>query len=139
MPEAHRRSAGQKVAAIELMLGQIVNFCPVISRNTIIKGSFSLNSIWQAIRLHFGFQSTGAHFLDLCNIKLEVGEKTEDLFQRISGLVEDNLLLMGTPITHHGEPPECDEEMSTTLENFVALTRLRLINSSLRYGTELRT
>ena len=109
MPDARRRTAGQKVAALELMLGQIANFCPVISRNAIIKGSSSLNSILQAIRLQFGFHSTGAHFLDLCDIKLEVGEKPEDLFQRISAFVEDNLLLMGTPITHHGESPECDE------------------------------
>ena len=145
LPEACRRTAGQNVAALELMLGQIANFCPVISRNTIIKGSSSLNSIWQAIRLHFGFQSTGAHFLDLCDIKFEVGEKPENLFQHISAFVEDNLLLRGTHITHHGGPPECDEEMSPTLENFVVLTWLRLINSSLprlvkqRYGTEFPT
>ena len=57
------------------MLGQIANFCPVIARNTIVKGSTSLKSIWQAIRLHFGFQSTGAHFLDFSSIKLEADEK----------------------------------------------------------------
>ena len=64
-----------------LPLEQIANFCPVISRNTILKNSTSVNSIWQAIRAHYGFQSTGAHFLDLSSIKLEVDERPEDLFQ----------------------------------------------------------
>lgn len=52
------------------MLGQIVNYCPVISRNTIIKNSTSMISIWQAIHLHFGFQPTSAFFLDFNNISL---------------------------------------------------------------------
>ena len=51
-------------AQIELMLGQIANYCPVISRSSILKNSTSLNDIWQLIRQHYGFQSSGAHFLD---------------------------------------------------------------------------
>ena len=31
--------------------------------------------IWQKIRQHFGFQSTGAHFLDLANVLLEPDER----------------------------------------------------------------
>ena len=64
------------------MLGQIANFCPVISRNTIVKNSTPVKSIWQAIRAQYGFQSTGANFLDFANIKLDVDECPEDLFQR---------------------------------------------------------
>ena len=64
IPAANRRTAHQKVTHLELMLGQIANYCPIISRNTIVKNSTSLSSIWQSIRLHFGFQSSGAHFLD---------------------------------------------------------------------------
>ena len=63
------------------MLGQIANFCPVISRNTIVKNSTPVKSIWQAIRAHYGFQSTSAHFLDFASIKLDVNERLEDLFQ----------------------------------------------------------
>lgn len=57
--------AAQKVAQLELMLGEIANFCPVMSRNTIRKNSTSINNIWQSIQTHKGFQSTGAHFVDL--------------------------------------------------------------------------
>ena len=76
------------------MLGQIANYASVISRNSIVKSSTSLNDIWQKLRQHFGFQSSGAHFLDLANIKLQPGERHEDLFQRLTAFFEDNLLTM---------------------------------------------
>ena len=66
IPTGQRRTAAQKAAHLELMLGQIANFCPIIARNTIVKNYVSIDSIWQAIRLHFGFQTTGSHFLDFC-------------------------------------------------------------------------
>lgn len=143
--DAERQSATQKVATLELMLGQIANYCPIIARNAIVKNSTSLTEIWQLIRLHYGFQSTGAHFLDFSEIKLDAGEKPEDLYQRINAFVEDNLLLKDSNIEHHGSSPDEDEELSPTMENFIVLTWLRLINSELprlvkqRYGTELRS
>lgn len=140
-----RRTAEQKVTHLELLLGQIANFCPVVSKNTIVKNSTSVNSIWQSIRQHYGFQSSGSHFLDFDNIHLEAGERPEDLFQRLMSFVEDNLLTPNGNISHHGEIPENEEELSPTLENLVILTWLRLINKDLpalvkqRYGTELRS
>ena len=127
------------------MFGQIANYCRVISRNTIVKNSTSMSSIWQAIRLHFGFQSTGAHFLDFNNITLAPAERPEDLYQRLMSFIEDNLLLANGNISHHGEVPGADEEMSPTLENLVVLTWLRLVHPDLpslvkqRYGNELRS
>ena len=59
------------------MLGQTEIFCPVISRNTIVKNSTSVKSIWQAIRAHYGFQSTGAHFPAFASIKLDADERPE--------------------------------------------------------------
>uniref|UniRef100_A0A6A7G5Q4 Retrovirus-related Pol polyprotein from transposon opus n=1 Tax=Hirondellea gigas TaxID=1518452 RepID=A0A6A7G5Q4_9CRUS len=79
VPEVRHYTAQQKVATLELMLGQVANYCPVISRNTIVRNSTSIDQIWQCIRLHYGFQSTGAHFVGLADMKLEVGELTEDL------------------------------------------------------------
>lgn len=145
VPEASRHTAAQKVAMLELMLGQIANFCPIISRNTIIKNSTSLESIWNAIRLHFGFQATGAHFVDFDEITLQPNERPEDLYQRLMAFVEDNLLKTGQNITHHSENIAEDEELTPSLENLVVLTWLRLINPALpklvkqRYGTELRS
>ena len=41
-----RRTAEQKVTHLESMLGQIANYCPVISAKTIINNSTSINSVW---------------------------------------------------------------------------------------------
>ena len=139
------RTAAQKVAHLELMLGQIANFCPIISRNTIIKNSTSLDQIWQSVRAHFGFQSTGAHFLDLATIKLKPDERPEDLYQRLMAFFEDNLLLTTSGLTHHGDVPDEDEELSPTMENTIVLLWLQLIHRDLpalvkqRYGPELRS
>ena len=144
-PEARRKTREQKVAMLELMLGQIANYCPVISRSTIVKGSTSIDGIWQTIRLHFGFQSTGAHFIDFASIKLEHNERPEDLYQRIMAFSEDNLLRTESGLTHHDQQVTEDEELTPSLENFLVLTWLRLIHSDLpklvkqRYGTELRS
>ena len=43
--EANRLTAQQKVNFLELMLGQIANYCPIIARNTLVKNSTSIHSI----------------------------------------------------------------------------------------------
>ena len=144
VPEAKRLTAAQKNAHLDLLLGQIANFCPVISRNSIVKHSTSLNDIWQKIRQHYGFQSTGAHFLDLATIHLQPDERPEDLFQRLMAFFEDNLLSVHGGLTHHGDQATADEDLSPTLENTVVVLWLQLIHPGLpllvkqKYGSELR-
>ena len=107
-----------------------------------MKNSTSLEFIWQTIRQHFGFQVTGAHFIDFSDIHLEADERPEDLYQRLIAFVEDSLL-RSNGLSHHGEAMPEDEELSPTLENLVVLSWLKLIHPSLprlvkqRYGTEL--
>ena len=143
VPTVARRTAVQKCVQMELMLGQIANFCPVISRNAIVKHSTSLADVWQKIREHFGFQSTGAHFLDLVNIRHEPDERPEDLFQHLTAFFEDNLLTVGCGVTHHGVLTAIDEAVSPSLENTIMYLWLQLINPGLsqlikqRYGAEL--
>ena len=144
VPLSRRLTARQKTNFLELMLGQIANYCPIISRSTLVKNSTSLEFIWQAIRQHFGFQVTGAQLIDFSDIHLAADERPEDLYQRLMAFVEDSLL-RANGLTHHGEHVSEDEELTPTLENFVVLTWLRLIHPSLprlvkqRYGTELRS
>ena len=57
-------TAFQKNLHLELMLGQIANFCSIISRSSIVQNSSFISSVWQTIRAHHGFQSTGAGFLE---------------------------------------------------------------------------
>ena len=109
-----------------------------------MKNLTSLEPIWQTIREHFGFQVTGAHFLDFADMHLEADERPEDLYQRLIAFVEDSLL-RPSGLRHHGEQMTEDEELSPTLENLLVLTWPKLIHPSLpklvkqRYGTELRS
>ena len=141
---ANRKTAAQKAVQLELMLGQIANYCPIISRNSIVKNSVSLPDIWQKLRQHYGFQSSGSHFLDLSSFRLQTDERPEDFYQRLMAFFEDNLLTTTCQITHHGEALASDEEMTPTLENTVVLMWLQLINPGLpqlvkqKYGAELR-
>ena len=123
-------TAQQKVNFLELMLEQIANYCPIISRSSLVKNSTSLEFIWQTIRQHFGFQVTGAHFIDFSDIHLEADERPEDLYQRLIAFVEDSLL-RSNGLSHHGEAMPEDEELSPTLENLVVLSWLKLIHPSL--------
>ncbi|CAC5394099.1 unnamed protein product [Mytilus coruscus] len=126
--KATEKTREQNVSVLELMLGQIAKYCPIISRNTIVKNSTSINNIWQTVRPHYGFQITGAHFVDFDAIHYD----------------PDSLLRKDMGITRHDEDIEDDKELSPTLENLLILTWLRLIHPELpklikqRYGTELR-
>ena len=95
--------------------------------------------------MHFGFEATGAHFLDFSEIQLEHDERPEDLYQRFMAFTEDSLLRSNS-IQKHGALLTEDEELIPTLENFIVLTFwLRLVHPDLpklvkqRYGTELRS
>ena len=86
-----------------------------------------------------------AHFIDFDTIRPEPDEKPEDQFQRLAAFAKDKLLELDGTISHHGERVTKDGEMSPTMENFIVLTWLRLIDPDLpklvkqRYGTELRS
>ena len=112
--------------------------------NTLVKNATSIQSVWNMIRAHFGFQITGAHFMDFANLQLEADERLKDLSQRLIAFVED-IFLRAKSLSHHGEASTKDEELTPTLEDFIVLTWLKLIHPELpklvkqRYGTELRS
>ena len=144
VPAVSRKTAATKNIELELMLGQIANFCPIISRNSIVRSSTSLPYIWQAIREHYGFQSTGAHFLDLADIVLQPGEKPQDLYQRLMAFFEDNLITTNGGIAHYGAAVDVAEDLTPTIENTVVFLWLQRVNPGLpalvkqKYAAELR-
>ena len=109
-----------------------------------MKGSTSVNVIWQKIRQHFEFQTSGAHFLDLASIRFQQDERPEDLFQRLCAFYEENLLTTMSDIKNHGDKISADEDLTPTLENTMVLKWLELIHPGLpqlvkqKYGAELR-
>ena len=46
--------ASEKTTILELMLLRIAMFAPVLSRQTVVKNSTSLSSIWEALQLYYG-------------------------------------------------------------------------------------
>lgn len=85
-----------------------------------------MGDIWHAVRLHFGFQTTGAHFIDFDEIHLNPDERPEDLYQQLMAFLEDSLLKFNT-LSHHGTTFEEEEELSPTLENIVVLRYLHQV------------
>ena len=144
VPVSQRLNAVQKNAKLELMLGQIANYTTIISRNSIVKNSTSLNDIWVKIREHYGFQTNGSRFLDLSHIQLSAGERPEDLYQHLLSFFDDNLLTVESGLLHHGAVADIDEELSPSLENLIVFLWLERIHVGLpglvkqRYGSELR-
>ena len=138
------KSKEEKCTTLNLMLGQIANYATVISRNQIIKESTSLNVIWDKIRQHYGFHTTGSRFLDLSAIRQRPGERAEDLYQTLVSFIDDNLLTKDCTLTHHAAAITNDEEVSPSLENVVVLLWLERLHVGLpalikqRYGAELR-
>ena len=110
----------------------------------MVKHSTSLNDIWHKIRQHYGFKSSGVHFLGLVNFKRQADERPEDLFRRLMAFFEDNLLSVNGGLTHHGDPVVADEDLSTSLDNTMVFLWLQLIHPRLpllvkqKYGSDLR-
>ena len=52
---------------------------------------------------------------------LKPGERYEDLYQHLLAFIDDNLLKADSDLTHYGEAIHEDEELSTSLENCIAV------------------
>ena len=144
IPTADRKSGKHKATQLDRLLGQIANFCPIITRSIITKKCTSLKEIWQNIRAHYNFQAAGSRFLDLADFTMQVDESHEDLFQRIMSFFEDNLMTKSGTMTHNGKTIEEDEEFTPTLENVIVFLWLQLAHPALpkfvkqKYAAELR-
>ena len=121
VPAAQRRTAAQKCAHREIMLGHIENYGTVISRNTIVKGSSSLNHIWYKIREHYSFQTTGSRFIGLTQIRLQSDGKPKDLYQRLVTFFDDNLVTLEGGLLHLGSVSDSDEDITPSIENVIVL------------------
>ena len=65
--------------------------------------------------MHYGFQSTGRHFLDFFKTKIEPDKSPEDLYQHLMAFIVNSLLCAS------GQPID-EEEIISTLENLMVLT-----------------
>ena len=144
IPDPNGYTALQKVANLELCLGQIANFSPIIYRNTIEKESTSLDFVWRAIKLHYGFQTSGGNFIDFVNIRFTPPERAETLYQRMLAFIGNNLMSPNNGIMHRGRAVAAEEDITPTIENLIVLLWLRELHPNLpnvvkqKYGADLR-
>lgn len=143
-PAANRRTAKQKLAYLNLMLGSIASYAPVISQRFITEEAQSLSEIWDRLRTRFGCRKTGGLILELTSLSLEPEETYEALWERVLSFVEGNLLTVTDKIQHMGAEILRSEEMTPTLLNISIVLWLRIIHPNLpsvvkqKYATELR-
>ena len=103
----------------------------------------SVDNIWPTIRLHYGFQSTGAHCIYFSAIRYQPDQRLGELHQ--ANYAEDNLLSRDIGNTHQEQVITEGEDLSPTLEKLVVLTCLKFIHIespklvNRRYGTEFRS
>lgn len=142
-----KQSAKQKAALLQLMLGSIASYAPVISRQSIVSDALCLNDIWARLRTHYGFRKTGSLILDLPTLTLTPGtpsESYESLWERFHAFITDNLLTTTDNIRHCGVQPRENEELSPTLLSVTVVLWLRAIHPGLpnlvkqKYAPELR-
>ena len=100
------KTAAQKNAVLEQMLGLIAQFAPSLLRNDIVKKSTGLKWIWQRIRQHYGFRQSEVNFLNIHKIMRTDGERYETLFNvlcptlRITCLLQTVKLLLTVLRSH---------------------------------------
>ena len=135
-------TAQQKLANLELMLGQIT--MSVSSTTTVWCVAHQLVKSGKN-KTSFRVSVHRAHFLNFAEFKLDHDEQPEDLYQHMLAFLEDNLLHSDGNIIHHGKSPSKNEIISPSFENLLVLTWLQLLHKDLpklvkqRYGMELRT
>ena len=112
-------TAAQKASFLDLCLGMIAGYAPVISRNTITKECCSMKEIFQKLRSHYGFAITGSSIIDVISVSQKSEESPEDLYQRIKSLVDSCLLSSDDELYHHGNTVSEDKVLTPTLENVV--------------------
>ena len=81
--EENRMNGAAKAALLNVVLGALSTFAPVISPKFIKHQSTSLESIWSRLRSYYGFRRTGSRILDLMTFRLEINESRESLYERM--------------------------------------------------------
>lgn len=96
------------------MLGQIANYCPIISRNTIVEQSTSIASIWQLVRTHFLDVKTSVW--NLAN--------AQKIFCSVLPVSQSTIFSLPDVASHRrdGEILETNEDISPSSENMIVLT-----------------
>ena len=104
------------------MLAQVANYCPVLSRNTIVEKSTCVASHQDPFRISVHM----CWFSWFWWNSAKAWRSSRRPFSTSHKFYRGQL-----GITHHGEIPEADEELLPSLENLITLTGLHRIHKDL--------
>ena len=139
-----RMTKEAKAALLNIILGSISTYAPIISPRFVKNQSTSLESIWDRLRGYYGFRKTGARVLDLPQLHQDSNESREGLWERLYTFVEEILLTTNGGVKHENAQIEVDEKLTPTIQNILVAIWLNIINPALpalvqqRFSTELR-
>ena len=139
-----KMTGARKAQVLQILLGSVATFAPVISCTYITEQATSLEQIFNRLRGHYGFRVTGGKILELAQFSLLPTESYETLWERISSFIETNLLKASSDIKHLGKEVDNDEVITPTLQNISVVLWLKAINTDLpnmikqRFATQLR-
>ena len=139
-----RMTAQVKSATLQVVLGAVASYAPVINHKYITQQAKSLDEIFERLRAHYGFRKTGSRITEALEFKLESMETRESLWERVYGFMENNLLSPVSGVRHDGEDVTEHEEFSPTLLNLTVVIWLNAIHPGLpaiikqRFATNLR-
>ena len=144
-PAGSKMNKAAKAALLNVVLGSVAGYAPVINGPFVKKHSTSLESIWDRVRAHYGFRRTGSRILELMEFSLEQNESREALWERRYSFMGDNLLTARGDVLHEGVKQERDEVFTPTLLNVLVTLWLKFINPALpalvrqRFCTQLKS
>ena len=104
---------------LETMLNIIGRKVDQYDFDEVVNSSTSLSSIWNIIEITYDISRKGVHFLELNNIKYEVGESPIKFYKKIYHHFMDNLYKSGDTVAHKNVTLTEDEKLSPTLLNFI--------------------
>ena len=118
-----------KAALLNILLGSIATYAPVISHRFVKSQSTSLESIWDRLRSYYGLRKTGGRVLELMEFRREQNESREALWERLYSHMEDNLLTKDGGVLHEGVKQEVNEEFQPTLLNVLTTIWLNIFKN----------
>ena len=68
------RSKQDKATDVDMLLEQIANYCPHVTRYQITRDAESLKEVWYNVRLAYDIQQTGSLMNDCFNVKRNLDE-----------------------------------------------------------------
>ena len=116
---------------LETMLNIIGRKVDQYDFDDVVNTSTSLSSIWAALELTYDIGRKGSHFLDLQNIKYELGESPNKFYKRVYHHFMDNMFKRGDTIAYKNTTLADDEKLSPTMLNFILFYTIEKIDARL--------